>query len=346
MSTDGSWNCRIDPGDLPEEKVIFGFTSAMREIRRKIGCVVSNNLPVLIQGESGTGKEVVARFLHTCSNWHDAPFATLNCAAIPANILESKLFGFEKGFYAGTKEARKGLVEIVEGGTLFLDQIGDMHRELQAKLLRLLQDGSYTRIGGSEVRHGHIRVICAANSDLKSAVDSGMFRDDLYNHIGIVALCLPALRERKCDIPLLCEYFLAKLARQFGKPAPQVHPATLALLQKWDWPGNMRELENWTARIIILRDEAALAAELQSLIAVSAHLYERVLAINPPKEMAHRAVSSVTNAQVIETLRENHWNRWKTAKELNMSYRLLLFKLREVGIPQRRRSHKSAPPAF
>ncbi len=344
MPTDLSPSFRIDPSELPEDTVIFGGTPAMREIRSKIDCILSSDLPVLIQGESGTGKEVVARFLHTRSNRCDAPFVKLNCAAIPANLLESELFGYEKGSFTGAMEARTGLVEIADDGTLFLDEIGDMSWELQGKILRLLQDGTYARIGGREERRGRIRVICATNIDLQGAVGRGAFREDLFYRIDVVSLRLSPLRDRKNDIPQLCEYLLKKLARQFRRSAPQLNPATMHLLMQWNWPGNLRELENWIARTIILGDDEALGSELRRQVEMAGALARRQPRIGSLKDVSRRATSAATNAMILKVLQTNHWNRRKTAEELNMSYRSLLYKLREVGLPQRRRSHRGLPP--
>lgn len=345
MPADLNQSFRIDPADLPGEAVIFGSTLAMREIRSKIDCVLSSALPVLIQGESGTGKEVVARFLHTRSNRCDAPFVKLNCAAIPANLLESELFGYEKGSFTGASEARAGLVEIAEGGTLLLDEIGGMSWELQGKLLRLLQDGTYTRIGGSEERCGRIRVICATNVNLQEAVERGAFREDLFYRIDIVSLRLPALRDRKDDIPQLCEYLIQKLAGQFGRTVPRLNPATLQLLKQWNWPGNLRELENWIARVIILGDDEALGEELRRQVEMIDTLDSRRPRPGSLKDVSRRATSAAAHAVILKTLQANHWNRRKTAEELNMSYRSLLYKLREVDLPQRRRNHRGFPPA-
>jgi two-component system response regulator AtoC len=345
MSTDLKQSFQIDPADLPGEAVIFGCTAAMREIRNRIDCVLTSDFPVLIQGESGTGKEVIARFLHTRSNRRDAPFVKLNCAAIPANLLESELFGYEKGSFTGAAEARTGLVEIADGGTLFLDEIGELSWELQGKVLRLLQDGSYTRIGGCEERQGRVRVICATNIDLHNAVETGAFREDLFYRIDIVSLRLSALRDRKNDIPQLCDYFLHKLARQFRRSECQLNPATLHLLKQWNWPGNLRELENWIARAIILGDDEALGAELRRQMELTNALTSLQPRLGPLKEASRRATSSATNAIILKVLQANHWNRRKTAEALNMSYRSLLYKLREVGLPQRRRGHRGFPRA-
>ncbi|MGB7264011.1 MAG: sigma 54-interacting transcriptional regulator [Terracidiphilus sp.] len=336
---------RIDRADLPPEAVIFGCTPAMREIRNQINHLRSSDLPVVIRGESGTGKELIARFLHAHSDRCDAPFVKLNCAAIPANLLESELFGCEKGAYTGAKEARPGLVEIADGGTLFLDEIGEMDWMLQGKLLRLLQNGSYVRIGALEERVGHIRVICATNIDLQRAVEAGAFREDLLHRIDVVSLRISALRDRKNDVQQLCEYFLQKLTRQFNRTAPKLNPATLHLLEQWHWPGNLRELENWIARAIILGDDAALAAELRRQIAAAIALEGRQRRIGRLEEVSRRAASSATGAIILKALQANRWNRRKAAEELNMSYRSLLYKLREVGLPQRRRAHRGYPPA-
>jgi two-component system response regulator AtoC len=336
---------RIDPADLPDESVIFGRTVVMGEIRNRIHRVLGTDLPVLIQGETGTGKEVVARFLHSGSDRREAPFVKLNCAAVPASLLESELFGYQKGSFTGAKEDRPGLIEIAEGGTLFLDEIAELHRDLQAKLLHLLQDGSFTRIGGSEERVGNIRVICATNVDLKIAVDSGAFREDLFYRIDGLLLRLPALRERKNDIPQLCEHFLEKLARRFGRNAPILNPATVSLLMQWNWPGNLRELENWVARAIILGDSDALVMELRQRMGMADASETRLPSTGNLKEASRRATAAASSALILRVLQANRWNRRKTAEDLNMSYRSLLYKLREVGIPQRRRSHKGYPPA-
>lgn len=346
MLTELKQTFRIDPTELPGEAVIFGSTPAMRQIRSKIDSALSSDLPILIQGESGTGKEVVARFLHTRSSRREAPFVKLNCAATPANLLEGELFGFEKGSFAGAGENRPGLVEIADGGTLFLNEIGDISLELQGKLLRLLRDGSYTRIGGREKRTGRVRIVCATNVHLLEAVETGAFREDLFYRIDVVSLRLSPLRDRKNDIPQLCEYLLQKLSRQFQRSIPRLHPITLHLLKQWDWPGNLRELENWIARAIILGDDEAPGAELRRQLEKPSGFADGQPRLGSLKAATHRATSAVTSALILKALQANRWNRRKTAEELNMSYRALLYKLRDVGLPQRRRSQRGRPPAL
>jgi two-component system, NtrC family, response regulator AtoC len=346
MPTELKQSFRIDPAELPAEAVIFGSTPAMQEIRSKIDSILSSDLPVLIQGETGTGKEVVARFLHTRSSRRDAPFVKLNCAATRANLLESELFGFEKGSFAGASDDRPGLVEIADGGTLFLNEIGDISLELQGKLLRLLRDGSYTRIGGREKRTGHVRIVCASNGNLLEAVETGAFREDLFYRIDVVSLRLSPLRDRKNDIPQLCEYLLQKLSRQFQRSIPELHPITFHLLKQWDWPGNLRELENWIARAIILGDDEVPGAELRRQLEMPNGFADRRPRLSSLKTATHRATSAVTSALILKALQANRWNRRKTAEELNMSYRALLYKLRDVGLSQRRGSQRGRPPAL
>jgi two-component system, NtrC family, response regulator AtoC len=344
MPLDTAHNFRIDPQDLPQESVIFGSAPAMREIRERIDRILACDLPVLIQGESGTGKEVLARFLHTRSSRSEAPFVKLNCAAVPPGLLESELFGYRKGSFTGAREDRPGLIEIAAGGTLFFDEIGELQRDLQGKLLRLLEDGSFARIGDAEQRTAGIRVICATNVDLRRAVESGAFREDLFYRIDVLTIRLAALRDRKDDIPQLCAHFLERLSRKFGRQAPALDPRILTLLTQWNWPGNLRELENWVARAIILGEAESLGAELKRRLGQVNYWDSRQSRFGHLKEVSRRAASSASNALILKTLQGNHWNRRKTAEDLKMSYRSLLYKLREAGVPQRRRNHRGFPP--
>ena len=337
-------NLRIDPTALPEETVIFGSTAAMRSIRRRIDRALTSAEPVLIQGESGTGKEIVARFIHSRSNRSDAPFVKANCAAVPASLLESELFGYQKGAFIEAQQDRSGLIELASGGTLFLDQIGELEAKIQSKIFHLLRSDSFTPIGGSDERPGRVRLICATGGDLQNSADGAAFHGDLFRRIAGFSIHLVSLRDRKGDIPQLCEYFLHKLARQFGRSAPQLDEATLRLLTEWDWPGNIRELENWIARAVILGDTDVLAAELRRRISSSIAQRHARTGIAACKETLRRPVA--TSTVILRTLRANRWNRRKTAEDLNMSYRSFLYKLREVGLPHRRRGHRDfLPPA-
>jgi two-component system response regulator AtoC len=340
MQTAFAKSFRIDPDSLPGEAVIFGRTAAMREVRDRIDRLLDGDLPVLITGESGTGKEVMARFLHISSDRKNAPFVKVNCAAIPGSLLESELLGFEKGAFAGANLPRRGLVEIAEGGTLFLAEIGDMDWSLQVKLLHLLQGGHYSRIGGREERRASIRVVCASKGDLEAVVENRTFHHELFGRIDEFGLHILPLRERKEDIPQLCAYFLRKLADEFGKTAPRLTPMALQLLEEWNWPGNMRELKNWIARVIVLGCEEALGEEPGPRAAVGSQSGNRLASVCRFGVESRHAVSEDTRVAILKVLQANHWNRRKTADELNMSYRSLLCKLRETGILQRRRGYR------
>jgi two-component system, NtrC family, response regulator AtoC len=343
MSTPLNQSYRVDQADLPGEPVIFGSTPAMREIRSKIDCVLSSDLPVLIRGESGTGKEIIARFLHSRSNRHNGPFVKLSCAAIPASLLESELFGCERGPRNGVGEDRLGLIEIADGGTLFLDGIADMNWELQGKLLRVLQDGSFTRFGGSDERRARIRVICSTNIDLQEAVDSGTFREDLFFRVEVVTLHLSALRDRKNDIPQLCEYLFRKMSRQFRRRIPQLNPVTLHLLKQWDWPGNLRELENWVARAVILGDDEALGAELKRQVTSASSAGIRQSNGNRSTDLTSQTASTAAATAILQVLQANDWDKRKTAKDLEVSYRALLGELGNLGGSRRRKASRGSP---
>jgi two-component system response regulator AtoC len=348
MSTVCEQSFQINAEELPDESILFGGTAAMRGLLDKINRVRQTDLSILLRGESGTGKEIVARYVHTHSSRSDGPFVKVNCAAIPAGLLESELLGYEKGAFSGADEVRLGLVERADEGTLFLDEIGDMDWTLQTKLLRLLQDGRYTRIGGREERRARLRIICATNVDLEFAAGARSFRQDLLYRIDVISLHLVPLRERKQDIAQLCAYFLEKLSKKFGKSAPPITPETMRLLERWNWPGNLRELENWVMRFIVLGGEESLEAELAARLE-SAPAAENAKPLSGPltghlKHASREAASAAAQAVILRVLRANDWNRQKTAKELNMSYRSLLYKLREAGVPQRRKAHAALLP--
>ncbi len=262
MTEDLSHTYWIDPAEIPSAAIVFGSTAAMGKVRSKIIGALENNLPVLIQGDSGTGKEMTAKFLHFCSSRRDAPFVKLNCAATPGPLLESNLFGNEQNAASQGMQIKRGLVEIAEGGTLFLEEIGDMSRVLQARLLYLLVHGRYTRASGSEERKANVRIICATIIDLKTLLDGQTLSQELFDSLLGIRVKLVPLCERKEDIPQICEYLSGKLARQFGKESPQLAHSVFQQLQNRNWPGNLRELENWIARIVIFGSEEVLGLEV------------------------------------------------------------------------------------
>src|SRR5450631_4060191 len=225
----GSFEGAITAQEMPPDAVIFGQTAAMREVRNKLERVAGANLSILITGESGTGKDIVARLLHLYSPWANGPFVKVNCPAIPGTLLESELFGYEKGACTGAVGTKPGRVEMAHRGTLFLDEISELDPTLQAKLLQLLQDGQFSRIGAQEDKKVEVRVVCATNRKLESEIESGTFRQDLYYRINVVNLHMPALRERRGDIEDLCAYFLEYYNRKFNCRARPLSGEVLAV---------------------------------------------------------------------------------------------------------------------
>ncbi|MDD2319811.1 MAG: sigma-54 dependent transcriptional regulator [Geobacteraceae bacterium] len=243
------------------EKTIIGNSQAMREIYKTIGKVAPSDITVLIQGESGTGKELIARAIHFNSKRLGKPFIALNCAAIPKELLESELFGFEKGAFTGAVERKLGKFEQANGGTIFLDEIGDMPLDLQAKILRVLQEKEVTRTGGNQSITVDTRIVAATNQDLEERVREKAFREDLYYRLNVVPIHLVSLRERKEDIPLLIEYFLKKTCSEMELPTKQCTSDALTLLSAYSWPGNVRELENTIKRAVILSSDPLLTVD-------------------------------------------------------------------------------------
>ncbi|MHB1399561.1 MAG: nitrogen regulation protein NR(I) [Trichloromonadaceae bacterium] len=250
------------------ERTIIGKSGAMQEVYKVLGKVAPSDVTVLITGESGTGKELVARAIHYNSRRLGKPFLAINCAAIPRELLESELFGFEKGAFTGATERKIGKFEQANGGTLFLDEIGDMPLELQAKLLRVLQEREVTRTGGNAVIHVDVRIVAATNQELKEKVRVREFREDLFYRLNVVPIALPALRERREDIPLLVEFFLQRAREEMGSATQGCTEEAMALLKRHPWPGNVRELENTLQRAALLSPDLLLTpADFPSLLA-------------------------------------------------------------------------------
>ncbi|HEY3159368.1 MAG TPA: sigma-54 dependent transcriptional regulator [Vicinamibacterales bacterium] len=236
---------------------IIGRSEPMLDVFRMVETIAKTNSTILITGESGTGKDLVARAIHYNSLRRERPFVALNCGGVPETLLESELFGHMRGAFTGADANKKGLMEVAEGGTVFLDEIGEMNTTMQVKLLRLLQDRRFRRLGGTEEVQADIRVIAATNQDLEKLVATGRFREDLFYRINVIPMHLPPLRERREDIPLLAEHFLSKYAQQMKKPVRSVAHDSLALLQAYAWPGNVRELENVIERAVALEKTPA-----------------------------------------------------------------------------------------
>jgi DNA-binding NtrC family response regulator len=330
---------RVDPADLPSEEVIFGRTPAMSELRNKIACVLDTDFPVLLHGERGTGKDLVARYLHARSSRREGPFVKLSCAAIPQRLLESELLGSEETSDSGA-EIKMGLIELAEGGTLFLDEISEMSPTVQHKLLQLLRDGRFFRAGGREEKQANARIVCATNVKLATEVKRGTFRRDLFSQMDVMSFTLSALKERKSDIPQLWEFFAEKLARKFGRTAPKLTPAILQVLEQWDWPGNLCELENCIARVMILGDEKAIGEGFRRQAARSAPAKGQLERGGRAKATSRQTAAE---AMILQVLQANHWNQRKATQELKRSYRSLLYRLRKAGILHRPRSHRAFP---
>lgn len=234
------------------EREIVGRSEPIRHVMEMVRQVAPTGATVLVQGASGTGKELVARAIHQFSTRRERPFIAVNCAALPAAILESELFGHEKGAFTGAHQRKPGRFELADGGTLFLDEIGELHHDMQAKLLRVLQEGEFERVGGSQTQRVDARIVAATNRDLDAEVKAGRFREDLFYRLNVIQMTLPPLRDRQGDIPLLVQHFIERFAARNGKPVRGLSGEALQALQAWSWPGNVRELENLIERAVVL----------------------------------------------------------------------------------------------
>jgi two-component system response regulator AtoC len=317
---------------------IVGNSPKMQEVFKQIGKVAESDATVLIRGESGTGKELVAKAIHHHSNRKNKPFIVVNCAAIPETLLESELFGHEKGAFTDAYARRIGKFEQAQDGTIFLDEIGDMSLNLQAKLLRILQEKTFSRVGGNETIVSNARVLAATNRNLEKLVETGEFREDLFYRLNVVTIWLPPLRERKEDIPLLVDYFVAKYAEKYKKDVRGVSKEVLELFLDYDWPGNVRELENAVARGVIvtsapliliedlpqtLRDKTK--QERQGEVKVEGQLEEENL--NLPK-----LIEKIEKEAIIKALEKAEGNKTKAAQILGISRKSLFNKLRYYNL--------------
>jgi two-component system response regulator AtoC len=321
---------------LPPEEVIFGSSPVMADLRRNVQKAAGANVPVLLQGQSGTGKEILAKLIHCHSPWGAGPFVKVNCPAIPGTLLESELFGYEKGAFTGAYGVKPGRVEMAHRGTLFLDEIAELDPSLQAKLLQLLQDGQFCRIGAQEEMRVEVRFVCATNRELYKEIEAGTFRQDLFYRINVLTMHLPSLRDRQEDIPMLVDYFLSTFSKKYEITARRLSGGVLDSLQRYRWPGNIRELENVIKRYVILGSES----EITQAIGNNGHecLIPEIQAdgVTSLKQVVRQAVKQVEKRVILEVLDANRWNRKKTARALRISYSALLYKMREAGVPPTR----------
>ena len=326
--------------------MLCGDDPKMKEVRDIIEQVADTDITVLVRGESGTGKELVARALHRLSSRCDRPFVKVNCAALPSELLESELFGFEKGAFTGAQRRKLGKFEYANHGTIFLDEISEMHPALQAKLLQVLQDGEFSRLGGESDVRVDTRVIAATNRNLEAAVADGSFREDLFYRLNVVTVQLPPLRERKDAIPLLVEHFLDMYNRQYGKDLKQLSPRTLEMFHAYHWPGNVRELENMVKRMVVLGNEATVLEEITHRMATAPAGPAGDLALDLEalgidwddaksldlKAIAKRAAQIAEKRVIERVLDQTRWNRKEAAERLQISYKALLYKMKENGL--------------
>jgi two-component system, NtrC family, response regulator AtoC len=319
--------------DLPPVDVIFGRTPEMQVIRRKLEMVAKTNVAVLVQGESGTGKELCARLIHGSSERLNGELVKVSCPAIPQGLIETELFGYEKGAFTGAHSTKRGRLEQADGGTLFLDEVGSLDIDVQSKLLQVLQDGSFMRVGAHETRTIHTRVISVANRDLRDQVADGSFRLDFLYRINAVTIQMPPLRRRAEDLPQLVDYLIGFHARVFRvNPAP-LSRNVMRLMQRYEWPGNIRQLDNLIRSYVLMGSEDALVAELVEEERPTSKAVADVDVSQPIslKQVTKKATHELERQIILKVLKANNWNRQKTAKWLKISYRSLLYKLNDVG---------------
>jgi two-component system response regulator AtoC len=319
---------------LDDQNVFIFASQCMREIRYQCSLVARVDIPVLILGDSGTGKEVLAKYIHKTSPRANRMFLKVNCAAMPGDLLESELFGYEQGAFTGANRSKPGKFELCNHGTIFLDEIGEMPPSLQAKLLHVLQDGTFSRLGARNAVKVDVRVIAATNIDMKGAIAQKRFREDLFYRLNGFTLNLPPLRKRKEEIPIVLQYFVARLAEEFGREAPPISDQLIQACMDYDWPGNMRELENFVKRYIVLGDESHMITELISLAPSAAPRMPGSITPNSSdlKKLVRNLKEDAELEAIAQALDKTNWNRKQAATELKISYKALLYKIKQYGI--------------
>jgi two-component system response regulator AtoC len=318
--------------------LFFGSSPSIKELHRIVAQVAWSEAPVLIQGETGAGKEVLARHLHALSPRAQRIFVKLNCAALPSELVESELFGYERGAFTGAFQRKLGMFEIADSGTLLLDEIGDMDAKLQAKLLQVLQDHEFHRLGGKEIVRVDVRVIAATHQDLEKSIAAGTFRQDLYYRLNVVSLHVPPLREIRDDIVPLTRFLLKKHTRN-GNPIPEITPALEQALRIHDWPGNVRELENVVRKLTVLRDPDLIVNDLTEKTArkVRSTVFASQLLPKPETKdsmlaQVNRAKQEAETEAIVAALKTTNGNRKKAARLLKIDYKGFLYKMKKLGI--------------
>jgi two-component system response regulator AtoC len=342
--------------------MLLGRNDQMREVRDLIERVADTDATVLIRGESGTGKELVARAIHAASPRRDKPFVKVNCAALPSELLESELFGFERGAFTGAIQHKPGKFEFANHGTMFLDEISEIHGALQSKLLQVLQDGEFARLGGRNDVRVDVRIVAATNRDLEVAVAEGQFREDLFFRLNVVCITLPPLRQRRDELPALTELFLRQYSEHYNKPSVGLATDTMRLFAEYEWPGNVRELENLIKRMVILGTDEPIRRELADAISRRTMRPGAIPALQPHsgpstgvaavptpppapapaepprpltgslKDISRQAARDAERELIARTLQQTRWNRREAAEILGISYKALLYKIKEAEL--------------
>jgi transcriptional regulator with GAF, ATPase, and Fis domain len=331
----------IEVGEMRGKDGIFIYTNEkMRQIKEMIDQIANTDVTVLIQGESGVGKEVVARSIHLNSFRREKPFVKVNCAALPSELLESELFGYEKGAFTGAYRQKPGKFELANGGTIFLDEISEMSLSLQGKLLQVLQDREFSRLGGKKDIQVDVRVLIATNKNIEEGIKNGQFREDLYYRLNVVNITIPPLRERREEIPIFVEYFLDKFSKKYQKKVHPISDKMVRFLSQHHWLGNIRELENVIQRYIVLGDEKTIIEELDSVTKQNAVPEKKETVPNnknyPSLKKVHQeAALKAESEMILKALEMTNWNRKKAAHILNVSYKTLLNKIKECDLDKR-----------
>jgi two-component system response regulator AtoC len=333
---------------LTEDLSFLAASPQMVRIRQQILQIAPVDVPVFICGESGVGKEVVARMIHMRSTRRSQPFVKVNCAALPGELLESELFGYEQGAFTGAVRSKPGKFELANKGTIFLDEIAEMSPHLQAKLLHVLQDHQYSRLGGRHMIGVDVRVLAATNVEVQEAMKSGRLREDLYYRLNVLSINVPPLRERTTEIPLLFRHFLNKYSEKFQKqtPTPSEHLIEAAI--RYAWPGNLRELENFVKRYVILEDDEGSFRELVEMAAAR----QRTSPREEPAPLREQGLKALVRGlkdeaemeAIAEALEKTHWCRKDAARMLGISYKALLYKIRQFNLDSGRGSRSQATP--
>ncbi|WP_426752003.1 sigma-54-dependent transcriptional regulator [Myxococcus sp. Y35] len=331
--------------DVKARAAIIGDSASIQEVYKIIDKVADTPSTVLITGESGTGKELIATALHGASSRRDKPFIKINCAAIPDTLLESELFGYERGAFTGAVTSKPGRFELADEGTLFLDEIGEIPVEMQVKLLRALQEGEFERVGGIKTTRVDVRLVAATNRDLQAEIEAGRFRKDLYYRLAVVPISLPALRERRSDIPMLARHFVEKYNRRLNKKIEGIADDAMALLQGYGWPGNIRELENLIERVLLFADGPLITAKdlpepvrQGASLQASANLATAAAALDVPtgevglKDIVRMKAAELERDLIVKKLEETGGNVTRAARLLQISRKSLQTKMKEFGL--------------